>query len=433
MLGEKIEQEMYRLQFHDIDRFIESCDDRDAKFIMYTALRKCEKALQNAKDEEEKQQVINNALLFGNYPCVKQAEKEMGIDVRWDSFVKEKVLPYLIAYETKGAYSLDEEILFPALAELPGDHRDELEDALKGLERNNYWDPLRKLLLADHTEDERLIDRYQREVSLVPERNDLLEKLQRNGMVVEKIIQQGDDRRFYSKDGFLFLAKVDGKRVVMKELLRAHTDCSRLDGLTCEERILQKLDHPNIVQYQGLLNIEGHDFILLEYIDAQNKPDSEEFVLEELRQMADAYNHMQQQGILYLDFKSKNILYDGERCKLVDFGWAQFRKEKNYTALSTPRYMAPEVLLTCKANEKSDILGLGIYLYERLTGKHPFTDIYIPQHVELASLLHFSVANTLGEYRNEMCLKNRRFQEVIEGMLEKDVGKRLGWDELRCF
>ena len=70
MLGEKIEQEMYRLQFHDIDRFIESCDDRDAKFIMYTALRKCEKALQNAKDEEEKQQVINNALLFGNYPCV---------------------------------------------------------------------------------------------------------------------------------------------------------------------------------------------------------------------------------------------------------------------------------------------------------------------------------------------------------------------------
>ena len=85
------------------------------------------------------------------------------------------------------------------------------------------------------------------------------------------------------------------------------------------------------------------------------------------------------------DIKPDNLVLIGdpdvpgkERIKLLDFGLAKFldSPERRTTAgmtLGTPTYMAPEQCLgSDKLDGKADVYGLGVLLYEMLSGHVPF-------------------------------------------------------------
>ena len=98
-----------------------------------------------------------------------------------------------------------------------------------------------------------------------------------------------------------------------------------------------------------------------------------------LRQLAEAVDTLHRAGILHRDLKPSNVLVTGEgRVVVLDFGivlplrGAEHKRESRERMAGTPAYMAPEQGTGASLTAASDWYGVGIMLYEALTGHVPF-------------------------------------------------------------
>ena len=100
--------------------------------------------------------------------------------------------------------------------------------------------------------------------------------------------------------------------------------------LLAEARAAAKLNHPNICTIHEVGEVDGHAFIVMEYIDGQPLSAADpaqglalETVLEYGIQIADAVAYAHAAGIVHRDLKSSNIVHHPEgRPKVLDFGLA---------------------------------------------------------------------------------------------------------------
>ncbi|MEE9270666.1 MAG: protein kinase [Candidatus Krumholzibacteria bacterium] len=95
------------------------------------------------------------------------------------------------------------------------------------------------------------------------------------------------------------------------------------------------------------------------------------------REACEALGHAHVGGVLHRDVTSRNIMTAADgHVVIVDFGLAlpegASRLTRSGVAVGTTAYLAPEVLRGEKSDQRSDIYGLGVVLYEMLTGKLPF-------------------------------------------------------------
>lgn len=78
-------------------------------------------------------------------------------------------------------------------------------------------------------------------------------------------------------------------------------------------------------------------------------------------------NYIHKKGFIHRDIKPENILINSKfKPLLADFGTAIKKTSKSKIFTGTIGYMAPEVLMKKSFNEKCDVWGLGILLYELL-------------------------------------------------------------------
>ena len=85
------------------------------------------------------------------------------------------------------------------------------------------------------------------------------------------------------------------------------------------------------------------------------------------------YSTSHARGFVHLDVKPANVIVVHGRPVLFDFGTARSRDGRRPPdPVGTDPYIAPEECLCERATPAADVFGLGVTLYELLTGELPF-------------------------------------------------------------
>ena len=173
--------------------------------------------------------------------------------------------------------------------------------------------------------------------------------------------------------------------IVIKQLRRAEPDHLKL--FVEEARRYSVLDHENIGRIFDFERIGGELCIVLEYIDGWSLieylerhrelgylPDVELSVFIASRVCRGLQYVFEKVGIVHRDVSPSNVMMTTEgTVKLIDFGIAaRSGARENYLA-GKPSYMAPEMVVEMRADQRSDIFSLGTVLHEMLTGERLFT------------------------------------------------------------
>ncbi|KAF5794388.1 putative protein kinase RLK-Pelle-RLCK-VIIa-2 family [Helianthus annuus] len=152
-----------------------------------------------------------------------------------------------------------------------------------------------------------------------------------------------------------------------------------------EVELLGKFIHPNLVKLLGYC-WEDQEFLLVyEYMQEGSLENhlfksSEPLPWETRIKIAMgaaqglSFLHNTERKVIYRDFKSSNVLLDGEfNAKLSDFGLAKLGPVNGESHVSTMivgtyGYAAPEYMITGHLYVKSDVYGFGVVMLEMMTG-----------------------------------------------------------------
>lgn len=176
-----------------------------------------------------------------------------------------------------------------------------------------------------------------------------------------------------------------GREVALKflapELVRDRESLARFRN---EAKTAAELSHPNIATIHEFDEVEGKPFLVLEYLRGQTLqqrvargPLPIDDVLRIGCALASGLAEAHAHGVVHRDIKSANVmLTEKGEVKILDFGLSHrddaTQLTRPGTTLGTIGYMSPEQTRGETADERSDIWGVGVVLYECLTGRLPF-------------------------------------------------------------
>ncbi len=151
-----------------------------------------------------------------------------------------------------------------------------------------------------------------------------------------------------------------------------------------ESRLAAKLDHPAVVPVYDAREEDGELIVAMRLVEGGDLkkrireqgplPPAEAVAL--LNQVAGALDAAHAAGIVHRDVKPHNILLEGERAYLTDFGLAKALGDSGVLSgasiVGTVEYMAPEQWRGERIGPAADVYSLGCVLYECLTGVVPY-------------------------------------------------------------
>jgi eukaryotic-like serine/threonine-protein kinase len=154
-----------------------------------------------------------------------------------------------------------------------------------------------------------------------------------------------------------------------------------------EGRMAASLSHPAIVKVYEVQAEGETPALVMELIEgeslnvklARDGPLTPTVAASIGADLADALAEAHRNGIIHRDVKPSNILIDQDgHAHLADFGIAHSlapaaeRLTLTGTVVGTLAYLSPEQLAGDKVGPRSDLYGLGVVLFEMLTGRPPF-------------------------------------------------------------
>ena len=210
--------------------------------------------------------------------------------------------------------------------------------------------------------------------------------------ILSELGQGGMGKVYKARDSLL--GRTVALKVLPPELVN---DPERKRRLQREAKAASALNHPNIVVVHDILNEDGVDFVVMEYVEGQTLAElhsgrklSLDETLKYAIQICSALASAHAAGVVHRDLKPGNIMVNAQGVvKVLDFGLAkrlatglagsgtdgastETLGTEAGVILGTVSYMSPELAEGKPVDTRSDIFSLGTVLYELLTGRHPF-------------------------------------------------------------
>lgn len=155
-----------------------------------------------------------------------------------------------------------------------------------------------------------------------------------------------------------------------------------------EVRLLEQVQHPNVVNFYECIDANLHLYIAVELVDGGSMRQylnrqayrrlEETHVRRLFYQVCDGLSYLHERCIAHRDVKLENLLLDrsAEHVKVIDFGFAvqcASREQKLKCFCGTPSYMAPEMVMGREYSGFAvDVWALGVLLFVLLSGRFPF-------------------------------------------------------------
>ena len=269
---------------------------------------------------------------------------------------------------------------------------------------------------------------------------------------IEKLLGEGSFGKVHltRKEG-------DSKKYATKELDREEIDSSEAKKYLINEiRILQSLNHPNIVKFVDIKKTKKHYYIMMEFCNGGELSKNlekymikngtafpEELVQHFMRQIIDAFKYIHGKKIIHRDVKLDNILlhFDNEedkknfnlmkaQVKIIDFGFSCIYNEIKKSILGSPINMDPLILkkLTDSTGAtrelgydmSADIWSIGTICYEMLIGKSAFDSNDIKELSDKIEKGAYKVPTNISA----------ELVSFLNGMLQYEGKNRLNADQL---
>ncbi|KAJ8576231.1 hypothetical protein ON010_g2988 [Phytophthora cinnamomi] len=210
-------------------------------------------------------------------------------------------------------------------------------------------------------------------------------RIPRDKVVIKEIISRGSF-------GEVYVGVYNEKKVAVKVLLPSmQGNIRHVNDFLAEAKMTATMDHPHIVTFLGVAWESLSDIcVVLEYMEGGelrsllDKYEKESYPVGFNRLKATmalevchalTYLHSLSPSVIHRDLKSRNILLSGDmKAKLSDFGISRERLDRTMTAgVGTSLWMAPEVLLGERYDEKADVYSFGVVLSELDVHTMPYT------------------------------------------------------------
>ncbi|HVS03081.1 MAG TPA: protein kinase, partial [Thermoanaerobaculia bacterium] len=208
-----------------------------------------------------------------------------------------------------------------------------------------------------------------------------------------------------------------------------------------EARAAAALRHPAVCRVFELGQVDGRDFIAMEYLEGETLgerlargPVPPRQALSWGAAIAAALEEAHDKGIVHRDLKPGNVVVTPQgEVKVMDFGLARAlpgrggqADEATMTAgltaagmaVGTPGYMAPEQLRGQEVDERADLWALGCVLYQLLTGERAFPG---PSVAEAAG----ATLNLEPDWERLPADTPLEARRLLARCLRKDPGQRL--------
>lgn len=171
-------------------------------------------------------------------------------------------------------------------------------------------------------------------------------------------------------------------KVLPREMLHDPQFRSRFDR---EIKMVATLEHPSIVPIYDVGDEDGQPYFVMRYMNGGSLSDAIEkgkFSVQDTARIIDkisrglAYSH--RKGIVHRDLKPDNILFDDNGDPFIsDFGVAKLTESSGGLTgsgvIGTPAYMSPEQAQGSEIDGRSDVYGLGVIIYQMLSGQQPYS------------------------------------------------------------
>lgn len=198
-----------------------------------------------------------------------------------------------------------------------------------------------------------------------------------------------------------------------------------------EARIIDQLDHPNIVKVFERGEYGDKLYIAMELLKGRtlgqiindNHIVNLRVGLHIMIQLGEVLSFTHQKRVIHRDIKPSNVMIiqrNGDKyfVKLLDFGLAKTKHQTQLTQtgfmVGTLSYTAPELVTgSAKSTNKSDIFALGCVFYEMVTGEQAFSGD-LPSEI---------IRDIMNKIPAEPACVNRYVPETLNNLIMKMLSK----------